>query len=748
MKTLFTALFIILVASSQALSIEVGRLDVEGNVFVTDSKVQSILGVKVGDIFVAEKVSQGIKRLVRTKDFADVQAYYSEEDGKAVLTIVVEEYPRVKAVVVEGNRKIKESDIRAKISTREGYFARPAMITRDITAIRDLYAEKGYNGARIEIDRVPSREEHKIYVTYRIDEGEKVKIRYIDILGNGAFSSKDLLGMMESKADSWFRGGDYKPKVLEEDLANILTIYRDEGYLDATVAVDHIETVQEGRRVDIYIRIHEGNRYYVGEITWDGNEEILDYEIENLIMLVEGEPFSMHAMEMTNMGINSVYWENGYIWSRVIPNQTKRRRMIDLDLEIVENQPASIHEIRITGNTKTFENVIRRELDVYPGDRFILQDVQRSIRDVFQLGYFSGPPKIDTEPVGDEGDINLLIDVEEKQTGSFRAGFGFSQLNRLTGFLGMQENNFLGRGKTIGFDWEFGRYRKNLNLRYTEPYFLDTKWSMTFNVFDWVQDRVSQQYYKDKRTGFSIRGGRQLPMLDYTRFFLGYRFEKVDLSNFDEAYPENGSLRQVGWPLNKSTVTLSIVRNSTDNPFHPTRGSVITWNTEMAGGIFGGNVQFIRNSASISWFKLLFWKATFHLGLDVAGIHGYGGQKVEDYEKYRLGGNRRFPLRGYDFFEIVPYGNNPFVGGTFMTKITQELVFPFSQMVWGLIFYDVGNTWNSMTEANIYNMRRGLGAGIRIEMPGMGNLGFDYGYGFDKFGGPAWEPHFTFGTFF
>ena len=746
MKTLYTALLIILAASSQALSIEVGRVDVEGNVFVTESKIQSILGVKDGDIFVAEKVSQGIKRLVRTKDFADVQAYYSEEGGKAVLTIVVEEYPRVKAVVVEGNRRIKENDIRDKISTREGYFARPAMITRDITAIRDLYAEKGYNGAKIEVARIPSREEHKIYVTYRIDEGEKVKIRHIDILGNGQFSSKDLLGMMDSKADSWFRGGDYKPKVLEEDLAKILTLYRDDGFLDATVSVDHIETVRKGRNVDIYIRIYEGNRYYVGDIKWSGNKEILDYRIKELIMLGEGDPFSMQAMEMTTWGISSAYSENGYIWSRVIPNQTKRRRMIDLDIEIIENQPASVREIRISGNTKTFENVIRRELDVYPGDRFILQDVQRSIREVFQLGYFAGPPKIDVEPVGDEGEINLLIDVEEKQTGNFRAGFGFSQLNRLTGFLGMQENNFLGRGKTIGLDWEFGRYRKNLNLRYTEPYFFSTKWSMTVNVFDWVQDRVSQQYYKDKRTGFSIRGGRQLPMLDYTRFFLGYRFERVKLSDFDESYPENGSLR--GIDDDKSTVTLSIVRNSTDNPFHPTRGSIITWNTELAGGIFGGNVQFIRNSASISWFKLLFWKLTFHLALDAAGIHGYGGVEVEDYEKFRLGGNRRFPLRGYDFYEIVPKGNNPFVGGTFMTRISQELVFPFSHMVWGVLFYDIGNTWNSMTEANIYNMRRGIGFGIRIEMPGMGNLGFDYGYGLDKYGGPAWEPHFTFGTFF
>jgi outer membrane protein insertion porin family len=748
MRTFITALLIILAASSQALSIEVGRIDVEGNVFVAKTKIVSILGVKEGDIFVAEKVSQGIKRLVRTKDFADVQAYYSEEGRKAVLTIVVEEYPRVKAVVIEGARKIKENEIRDKISTREGYFARPAMITRDITAIRDLYAEKGYNGAKIEVVRTPSREEHKIYVTYKIDEGKKVKINHIDVLGNGVFSSKEILGVMESKPDAWYRGGDYKPKVLEEDIGKILTLYRDEGFIDATVAIDHIETVRQDRYVDIYIRIDEGLRYYVGDISFSGNKEIPDNQIKSLIALEEGDPFSMQGMEMTNMQINSVYWENGYIWSRVIPNQTKRRRMIDLDIEIIENQPAYIQEIKISGNTKTFENVIRRELDVFPGDRFILQDVQRSVRDVFQLGYFAGPPKIDTEPVGNEGDINLLLEVEEKQTGSFRAGFGFSQLNRLTGFLGMQENNFLGRGKTIGLDWEFGRYKKNLNIRYTEPYFLDTKWSMSVSLFDWIQDRISQQYYRDTRTGFSIRGGRELPLLDYTRFFLGYRFEKVDLSDFDSSYPENGSLRQVDWPLNKSTVSLSLVRNSTDNPFHPTRGSVITWNTELAGGPFGGNVQFIRNDAEVSWFKLLFWKLTFHLGLEGAGIHGYGGSTVQDYEKFRLGGNRTFSLRGYDFYEVVPEGNDPFVGGTFMTKITQELVFPFSQMVWGLFFYDVGNTWNSMTEANIYNMRRGIGFGIRIEMPGMGNLGFDYGYGYDRIGGPSWEPHFAFGTFF
>jgi outer membrane protein insertion porin family len=748
MRVVAITILTLAVMISSASAIQVGRIDVEGNYFVSAKKIQSILGILPGEQFMAEKVSQGIKRLVRTKDFADAIAYYSEEEGRAVIRVVVKEYPRVRSVSFEGNDKVKDEDISGKVSLREGSFARPATITKDASAITELYSEKGYTRASVEVRRTDSAEQNKIDVTYAITEGKKVKIRHIDLLGNGAVSSESIKGSIESKEDRWYRGGDYKPSVLREDLLKIKELYENEGYLDALVEIDHLEEVEDGRKLDIYIRIDEGMRFYVGDVSWSGNEEITDEEIEPLVALKEGDPFSTGAMEMTQMGINSLYWEKGYIWSKIIPNMRNRRRMIDLDLGIVENNPASINEIKISGNTKTFESVIRRELDVYPGDRFILNDVQRSVREIFQLGYFNGPPKINTEPVGDEGDINLLIEVEEKTTGNFRGGFGFSQLNKLSGFVGIQENNFLGRGKSVGIDWEFGKYRTNLNLRFTEPYLLGTQTSLTLNVFNWIQDRVSQQYYRDRRAGFSIRAGHPFPVLDYTRFYLSYRFEKINLTDFDESYPETGSLRLIGWPLNKSTMSVGIIRNSTDSPFHPTRGSIISWNTEVAGGPFGGNVQFIRNSASLSYFMNILWKLTLHLSADVANITGFGGSKVEDYEKYRLGGNRRFPLRGYDFYEVVPVGNDPYVGGTFMTKFTQELVFPFSQAIYGLVFFDAGNTWNSMTAANPYNLRKGLGIGVRLEVPGMGNLGFDYGYGYDKIGGPGWEPHFTFGTFF
>lgn len=748
LRTMAISLILLLCAAAPLGAVEVARVDIEGNHFVSDTKIISIFGLRAGDEFLAERVSQGIKRLVRSKDFADVRAYYSEEGGKAVIRLVVEEYPRVQGVVLEGNRKLEDEEINGKLTLREGYFARPAVITRDVTAIRELYGEKGYNRASVQVRRTPGREDRKIFITYVITEGKKVKIRHLDFLGNGAVSSDLIRKVMESKEDRWYRGGEFKPKVLEEDLDRIKRLYEDEGYLDATVALEKTEEADEGEKVDLYLRIIEGRRYFVGDVGWSGNAEITDEQIEPLILLEKGEPFSKADMEMTQMNISGLYWEQGFIWSRIEPRERLRRQVIDLDLSIVENQPASIREIRIRGNTKTFETVIRRELEVYPGDRFILADVQRSVRDVFQLGYFNGPPRIDTAPVGDTGDIDLLIDVEEKQTGNFRGGFGFSQLNRLTGFVGIEESNLFGRGKSVGLDWEFGRYRQNMNLRFTEPYFMGTQTSLTLSVFNWIQDRISQQYYKDRRVGFSIRAGHPLPLLDYTSGFLSYRFEKVNLTDFDESYPETGSLRRIDWPLNKSSVQIGLIRNSTDSPFHPTRGSIVTWSTEVAGGPFGGNVQYIRNNANLSWFRYLFWKLTFHLDVDIANMNGYGGSKVEDYEKYRLGGNRSQSLRGYDFFEVVPEGNDPYVGGTFMARFIQELVFPFSQAVYGLVFFDAGNCWNSMTEANLYRLKRGLGVGIRLEIPGMGNLGFDYGYGFDKFGGPGWEPHFAFGTFF
>lgn len=728
----------------------IGRVEVRGNRHISAEKIVSIFGLQPGAEFRPEAVTAGVKRLVRSKDFADIKAYRRLEDGQTTIVLVVEEYPRVSRVAIEGTDKLKKSDVESKVLLRQGFFARPSIMTKDAEAIRDLYAEKGYNRTTVETVTGPPDADHRAVVTYRVREGGKVKIRHIDFIGNGAIGSETLRDVMESSEDRWWRGGDLKPKQLEEDIKTLRRLYENEGYLDARVALHSQEEIDGGKKVDVFIAVDEGPRYFLGDVSWSGNEKVTDEEIQRLITVEEGDPYAREAIEIGQVGgINSLYWERGYIWSRVIPDRSIRRRRIDLDLQIIENDPAHIREIKISGNEKTFENVIRREFRIYPGDLFELNRVQRSLREVFQLGYFAGPPKIDTEPVNEEGDINLLVAVQEKQTGNFKFGFGFSQLYSASGFFGVQEPNFLGRGNSIALDWEFGKYRTNMNFRYTEPNLLGSETALTVNVFNWVLDRVQQLYYTDRRKGFSLQLGHPFPWLDYTRIFASYRFEQVELTDFSSSYPEAGALREVDWPQNKSSIMFSISRNSTDSPFHPTAGSETSFSTEFAGGPLGGNVKFIRYTAGMSWFRNIFWKFTFHLDMTAGLIDDFGGAGgVQDYEKYRLGGNRRYSLRGYDFYEIVPEGNDRYVGGNFMTTFTQEILFPFSQQVYGLVFLDAGNVWNSFGEANIFDLRRGLGIGVRLEMPGLGNLGFDYGYGFDKEGAPGWEPHFTFGSFF
>lgn len=749
MKKSLLLLLAALLIPFTAFAATIKSIEVEGNHFVSTKKILSIFAAKTGQQYQPEKVSQGVRGLFQTKNFDDIVVRHREEGGEVVLTITVEEYPRIKEVRVEGNKSIDRSDIEGKIAIREGFFARPAMLTKDILALKELYSEKGYNAARIDIRQIPIEKEHMVVLVLVIAEGEKIKVRNIDFLGNGAIESDDLLSVMETKVDTWWSGGEYKPKVFEEDLQRIKQLYGDEGYLDATVELAELVELDEGKKVDVFIDIEEGPRYRLGKVTWSGNTVLEDSEIEPFVQMEVGDPFSLGEVEMMQVGISQSLWEKGYIWSRIIPGRRVRKHTIDLDLDIQENQQATIREIKISGNTKTFEHVIRREFRMYPGDTFILGDVQRSIRDLYARGYFANFPRLDTEPLNEEGEMNLLIEVDEKQTGYFRMGAGFSQLSSLSGFLGVTENNLFGRGKSVSFDWEFGRYRKNLNVQYTEPYLLGTNNSLTASVYSWIQNRVAQTFYTDRRTGFSLQLGRPFPWLDYTRAYISYRFEKVELTNFASNYPDYGYLRFIDWPLNKSSISLSLSRNSTDSPFHPTRGSKVNVSSEFTGGIFGGNVDYMRHTANMQWFTILFWKFTFHLDFTAAVISGYDeDDEIVDFEKFRLGGNRRYALRGYDFYEVVPDGNDPYVGGRFMTILTQEILFPVSEQVYLLTFYDVGNVWNSFSEANPYHMKRGLGIGIRLDMPGLGNLGFDYGYGYDKIGGPAWEPHFTFGTFF
>lgn len=383
-----------------------------------------------------------------------------------------------------------------------------------------------------------------------------------------------------------------------------------------------------------------------------------------------------------------------------------------------------------------------------PGDVFSSNRLRRSLREVFNLGFFAGPPEPQVTQANDEGDIDLTLRVEEKSAGQFKVGAGFSQLNRVSGFIGITEPNFLGKGYRVSGNWEFARSRQDVSLSFTQPWAFGTPTEVTGSVFAANQDKVQQQFYSDRRTGFSVRVGRPFPWLDYTTISVRYSLEEVELADFSPGYA--GPLRFEEWPQTTSAIGLTLYRNSTDNPFHPSMGTRTTFNARWLGGVMGGDVNMQSYAIDMSWYQALTWKLVLELRENLGVVNGYtSSTEVPDYERFRLGGNRRYGVRGYDFYQIVPLGNDPYTGGRFFSITVMQIEFPIAApTVYGHTFLDMGATWNSFGGAEMSDLFKGAGFGIVVELPMIGLFGFDYAFGFDQFGGGAWEPHITFGSSF
>jgi outer membrane protein insertion porin family len=726
------------------------EIQVTGNRQVSTDKILRVIRLAPGSPYEVNRVQEALKRLFATKQFQYVQAFKEDTASPDSVRVVVrvDEYPKIEDIRYEGNKHVDTEDIEKVVTVTKGTFVRPTLLSKDEDAIADLYKEKGYYRVQVRDSIVADRETRGRVLLYVIDEGQKVSVKHIDFVGVTGLDTDELRKVMSTKRDTWLRGGDFKPKEFEEDKEKILTLYRSRGYLDAEVKDTDMVFSDDGKHLDLFITVEEGRQYVVGDVTWSGNELFPDTTISAMITLQEGEVFDDTEFAMIQANISSLYADKGYIYATVSPQKTIARNVVDVKFDITEGQPAHIREINITGNSKTYEEVIRRQLVISPGDVFLRSRLIRSLREVFNLGYFAGPPQVIPGRPDENGDIDITLRVEEKPAGQFRLGAGFSQLNRVSGFIGVQEPNFLGRGLRVGFNWEFSRYRQNIDVSLTEPWFAGTPTEVSLNVYNRQQNAVRQQFFTDRRTGFGVRVGRPFPWFDYTSAFLRYTLERVDLSDFSPDYL--GPLLLTPWPQTTSAVGLTLLRNSTDNPFHPTTGTRTILRGEWTGGLLGGDVNFQRYEVDFSWYDPLFWRFVLEIRNQFGVLDGYDSPfEVPDYEKYRLGGNRRWGLRGYDFYEVVPRGNPQFVGGRFMQISTLEVAFPISDpTIWGLFFAEGGNTWNSFQDATLFDLRKSVGLGIRIELPMLGTVGLDYGYGIDRIGGAAWEPHITFGSVF
>jgi outer membrane protein insertion porin family len=736
-------------------------IDVVGALTVGPRQVLAWSGLSEGAVMTTDLASEAIRKLFATGKFADVFVYRQDEPDGVRLVINLREFPRVRSVTFRGNDKLKEKDLREAFPVTIGQFSNPAAVRRDLQPLRDLYYEKGYYNIEAHTDstRVDGSNMQDLVVT--LVEGRQVKVESISFTGLVNLKEDDLRGAMKQGTTGFLRSGSFKKKQFEEDQERLVTWCRNQGYLDATVTGTQLNFREDRERLDIVVEVSEGEQYFVGDVRWQGNTVLDDLAVADRVLLQKGRVFKEDEYLQTLDDLQQVYADQGYIYITVEPKRELDGRNVNVTFSFLEGRPANIRDITVSGNTKTHDNVILRELTIFPGDTFSNTRIRSTMRDIFQTGFFEDvQPDIQPTP---DGDVDMDLKVKEKQTGQFMFGMSYSAETAASGFIQVAETNFRGKGQNLGFTWQFGTRRRYLDISFTEPWFRGTPTLVGVDIFDRFQYNYDD-FYESRVRGFNARLGRRIPGTRFSRVGLRYEWSQTRLDNFSASYVKYlddlerslgtsdlpwQRLDRIDWPQSKSSIQVSFNRNSTDSPFFPTQGSKTSYTFEYAGGPLGGRIEFQEHMLQHSFYNKLPGGFALHLRGFFGLIHGLNSADgVPDWERYRLGGNRRLPLRGYKDLEVVPRGNPSFIGGRFFSIFNTEILYPLTPAVHLLTFLDMGDVWNSFSQADLGDLRKGAGFGIRVEVPMMGNIGFDYGYGFDRAGGPAWEPHFTIGNFF
>ena len=740
----------------------VSRIQVEGNRSVNQSLVVNMSGLVVGSELRPGLVQEAVRRIYTMSLFSDVQILGEETPQGVDLTIQVKEFPRVKEVQISGNSKIKKEELIEKTAISGGKVTTPVDVKVAVDAVKALYDEKGYLSARVESELINTDMPGEVILKLNIDEGRKVRISKIYIEGVQAFKPSKIAKQMKNKEDRWWRGGGFKAEQYDEDKEKIIEFYKREGYLDAQIVSDSIWYGPENKDLFIRIRLNEGERYQFGEVSWEGNQLFSSEKLDRTVKFKPGEVYSQEKYDETLGEVYSLYQEEGYLYVQVDDKTTTRGNVVNVSCSIAEGVPANVNYINIVGNTKTKDKVIRRELSIFPGQRFRRSLLMRSLRDVTYLDYFSN-----VEPdyeVLDNGDIDLAIKVEEKPTGQFTFGAGYSAVDKLVGNIGVGIPNLFGNGQQLKLNWDFGKTTHTVELSFTEPWFRDTPTSVGFDVY-----QVSRNWYDDyteETAGFGLRLGRRLSWPDnYFRIYWRYRWEQIEYYDFSsDGLADTTSyiylLSQVDWPRKSGTTSLTVVRDSRDVPQFATKGSVLSWSTEFGEKALGGDFSYQKHIFSASYYQGLLAKFVLGGSVKVGVLDGRDKNKAELYgERFTPGGtNSDGIIRGYsDGYLPSDNPDKTRTRGRSLLVYNVELQYPLvEQQMYVLAFADAGNTWLSGRQIRPFALEhksendlfRSMGVGVRLAIPGMGLVGFDFGYGFDYPDKGQWKPHFQFGTTF
>ncbi len=685
-------------------------------------------------------VAEAIRKIYDLGLFAQVRAETTRIADGVYLTFVVNEYPLLKKVEFEGYRRIKKKDLEAKVKYRAGEVLTDKKIFDWQQEILNLYKQKGFLLVEITPDKSSPDSAGQVILTFQIDEGDPVRIRKIELYGNENFTDKQIEGKLTNREKTWYRKGQLKEEEFIKDLDRIVDFYKERGFIQAQI-LDY-DMKYDGGWVDINIYLSEGKKYYFGNYSFTGYSAIDTTRLKKFIRYRSGAVYNIKLAHNTLNDIYSIYAEEGYIYAQVSPMEQIENDTVHITYQIVEGTPALVRLVHIDGNQQTWDKVIRREISSLPGYVFKRSEVMRSQRDIFNLGFFDDV-KVDFHRVDTLGTIDLIYRVKEKSFfGTIGAGVSYSAQDKFTGYIELQQPNLLGRGWRTGLKLEKGSKKTNFEFSFTEPWLFDTPTSAGFNAAYLTRN---YDYYDKQEISGGVSFSRPLP-LDYSRAYLSFRIS--------DAYVPPTSVRSDYQPsklfnVYRDTVhktsfipSITFTRDSRDYIYNPLTGAANTYTLDISVG----DIRFHRHIIDLAQYLPLFWKFGLKGRVRLGYITGFTStDTVPLYERFYPGGTGPDGIRGYGEQSIGPYDAGYPVGGRALSIFSFEYRLRLNPQLAFLAFFDAGNTWDKPEQFNLSDLKRGTGVGIRLEIPMLGLIGFDIGYGFDRIR-PGWEPHFQFGT--
>ncbi len=741
----------------------IAQVEVSGNQRIEPSAILPLLVTKPGEPVDPQKIRQDIQTLWRQGFFSDIDVDVSPSPRGPVVTFIVVEKPLVDAVKVEGNTEIDSDDLKKLLLVKPFQILDLERVHKTVRKLEDKYADKGFYLADVTSRIVPAPGRNQVDVFFDVVEHAKVEVRRITFEGNHALTSDELksaLGTREGSLLSFLTGaGTYKQEVFQRDLLIIQSLYYNKGYINVRVGHPAVSLSADKKYIYINIPISEGEPYDFGKVGVSGKLLGQGQQVRPLLAMHQGERFSSRLLQKTLLAIQDHYRDQGYAYVQVTPQTgvNVQAKSVDLDFVVDPGKKVMIERIDIVGNTKTRDLVIRRQLTISEGDIYSGQAIRESKARVTALGYFDSVD-ISSRQGSRPDTMILTVRVKEKATGTFQVGLGFSNQEPILLNANVSENNLLGWGVDGALMAQLSNLRRIFSLSYTDPYFLDTRWTLAFDLYNTLE--IYGNLFDRSALGGDITGGYEL-FHDF-RVFATYTLQWVDVVATSSGIVPFAGAFTGG---RTSSFKLSFNYDKRNNRLFPSAGFLLSGSGEFAEPFFGSQNLFERYVGIFRYYLPLPFGIVAKLNSTVGWIHAGGATPVPLSERFFEGGIDS--LRGYDYRTISPelpagklQPNEPtqtvLVGGDKELLTNWELEFPLLEEAGlrGVVFFDAGNVYSEQqtlldpSAPGKFGLLMSVGVGVRWFTP-LGPLRFEWGFPLTR--RPIDQPSrfdFTIGNFF